>query len=126
MERGNSELVTKTCEAVERAIDESLYVVRPFIPLLVGGRELAAARAQAAALFVSEFPSCVSATYEYTEEQMGIEDLLRSRMSELSYSDFEQVLHPVFEEDEWKLIAVGGLLGMFVGVFQSVFVFGAD
>ena len=35
----------------------------------------------------------------------------------------EQVLHPVFEEDEWKLIGVGGLLGMAVGTFQSVFVF---
>ena len=33
------------------------------------------------------------------------------------------VLHPVFEEDEWKLIAVGGLLGMFVGIFQTLFVF---
>ena len=32
---------------------------------------------------------------------------------------------PVFEEDEWKLIAVGGLLGMFVGIFQTVCIFQA-
>ena len=35
------------------------------------------------------------------------------------------MLHPVFEEDEWKLIAVGGLLGMLVGVFQTVCIFQA-
>ena len=37
---------------------------------------------------------------------------------------FERVLHPAFEEDEWKLIGVGGLLGLAVGVFQLAFVFG--
>ena len=30
----------------------------------------------------------------------------------LPSAEFEGVLHPVFEEDEWKLIAVGGLLGI--------------
>jgi uncharacterized membrane protein YheB (UPF0754 family) len=42
----------------------------------------------------------------------------------LPCAEFEGVLHPVFEEDEWKLIAVGGLLGMWVGIFQALFVFG--
>ena len=42
----------------------------------------------------------------------------------LPSAEFEGVLHPVFEEDEWKLIAVGGLLGMWVGIFQALFVFG--
>ena len=41
----------------------------------------------------------------------------------LPSAEFEGVLHPVFEEDEWKLIAVGGLLGMWVGIFQAIFVF---
>ena len=40
----------------------------------------------------------------------------------LPSAEFEGVLHPVFEEDEWKLIAVGGLLGMWVGIFQALFV----
>ena len=56
---------------------------------------------------------------------MGTEDLLRTKMQELPSIEFEGVLHPVFEEDEWKLIAVGGLLGLWVGIFQAVFVFGA-
>ena len=49
---------------------------------------------------------------------------LYSPWQALPCAEFEGVLHPVFEEDEWKLIAVGGLLGMWVGIFQSLFVFG--
>lgn len=42
-------------------------------------------------------------------------------MMQLSSADFEGVLHPVFEEDELKLIVIGGVLGAAVGVFQLFF-----
>jgi ElaB/YqjD/DUF883 family membrane-anchored ribosome-binding protein len=29
------------------------------------------------------------------------------------------MLHPVFQEDEWKLIAVGGALGLAIGFLQA-------
>lgn len=44
-------------------------------------------------------------------------------MQGLSPAEFEGVLHPVFEEDEWKLILVGGALGAAVGVFQLYVLF---
>ena len=43
---------------------------------------------------------------------------------QLSYAEFEGVLHPVFEEDELKLILVGAALGTAVGVFQLFVMFG--
>lgn len=45
-------------------------------------------------------------------------------MSALPYEDFEGVLHPVFEEDEVKLIVVGSVLGALVGIFQLYVIFG--
>ena len=42
------------------------------------------------------------------------------RLAALPPKDFEGVLHPVFQEDEIKLIAVGGLLGMGVGFLQTL------
>ena len=39
-------------------------------------------------------------------------------MRALPSDEFKGVLHPVFQEDEIKLIAVGGLLGMGVGFLQ--------
>ena len=44
-------------------------------------------------------------------------------MQSLSPLEFEGVLHPVFEEDEMKLIIVGGTLGAAVGVFQLLVLF---
>ena len=40
-----------------------------------------------------------------------------------SGKEFEGVLHPCFEEDEWILILVGGILGLFVGVAQLFLLF---
>jgi hypothetical protein len=60
----------------------------------------------------------------YTNRTMAIEDTLVERMSELSPRKFEGMLRPAFEEDEWILIAVGAGLGLAVGVFQFVVLFG--
>ena len=110
---------------IRRAVDEQAALVRPMLPLVAGGKTYVAAKEQAAGLFVEFFPAAVASTYEYSQRAMGTEDLLRTKMQELPSIEFEGVLHPVFEEDEWKLIAVGGLLGLWVGIFQAVFVFGA-
>lgn len=108
---------------VTRAIDRQVGLLRPLVPLLIGASNFRAARQQAAELMLRELPSCLSATYAYTEDAMDMQRLLESRMIKLSSSEFERVLHPAFEEDEWKLIAIGGLLGLAVGIFQLLFVF---
>ena len=115
------EMVTKI---VCRSIDEQVGLLRPLVPLLVGSARFHQAKLQAAALLIEELPLILRATYRYTEEQMDMQNLLRTRMQALASAKFERVLHPAFEEDEWKLIGVGGLLGLAVGVFQLAFVFG--
>ena len=108
---------------VAHAIDAQVGVLRPLVPLLVGSANFHGAKMMAAEMMVEEMPRCLRATYAYTEEAMGMEPLLSSRMRVLPSADFERVLHPAFEEDEWKLIAIGGLLGLVVGVFQLLVIF---
>ena len=48
---------------------------------------------------------------------------MRSIKQQLSFREFEGVLHPVFEEDELKLILVGAALGTAVGAFQLFVMF---
>ena len=74
---------------------------------------------------------------EYADSMFNIANLMRERLQGLPYKDFEQLLHPVFEvgcvrvhlspllmaaltlqEDEWKLILVGAILGLAVGFLQ--------
>ena len=109
-----------------RAIDEQVGLLRPLVPLVVGSTNFHAAKMQAAALLLEELPACLVATYAYTEEAMDMQRLLTTRMQRLPPAAFERVLHPAFEDDEWKLILVGGLLGLVVGIFQLVFVFGSQ
>jgi uncharacterized membrane protein YheB (UPF0754 family) len=109
---------------VKRAIDEQVGLFRPLIPMVMGAKTFLAAKEQSVELVFSELPRMVHATYDYTTTAMDAEKQLRERLQVLPCAEFEGVLHPVFEEDEWKLIAVGGLLGMWVGIFQVLFVFG--
>jgi hypothetical protein len=39
-------------------------------------------------------------------------------MQQLTDEEFEGVLRPAFQQDEWKLIAVGAALGFLVGELQ--------
>lgn len=44
-------------------------------------------------------------------------------MTQMTSEEFEMLLHPAFQEDEWILILVGGVLGAIVG-FGQAFVLG--
>ena len=55
-----------------------------------------------------------------------VERLMSERMQALSSDEFQDLLRPAFQEDEWILIVVGGFLGAMAGVFQLVFMFGAS
>ena len=52
------------------------------------------------------------------------EKMLGERMADLPSREFQDLLRPCFQEDEIKLIVVGGVLGFLAGFAQLVFVFG--
>jgi uncharacterized membrane protein YheB (UPF0754 family) len=49
---------------------------------------------------------------------------IESRMSALSPAEFQDVLRPAFQEEEWQLMAIGGLLGGFAGIAQWMLLIG--
>ena len=49
---------------------------------------------------------------------MDLEVTLREKMKALSFEQFEGLLHPIFQEDEWKLVLMGGALGAVIGFVQ--------
>ena len=52
------------------------------------------------------------------DKALQIEDTLSTRLAALPPADFYELLHPVVQEDEWKLIAIGGVLGAAAGALQ--------
>ena len=73
---------------------------------------------------IRELPKSVRPAFDYAEESMDLENVMRTRMLNLSPPEFVGFLRPVFQEDELKLILVGAFLGCAAGVAQLVFVFG--
>lgn len=52
-----------------------------------------------------------------------VETLLREKISDLSPEEFQEILRPAFQEDEWTLIFVGASLGLLAGFAQLFFIF---
>lgn len=57
--------------------------------------------------------------HRYITKTLDIEDTLSERLKLLSPIEFEDLLHPVFQEDEMLLIAAGGILGAIAGLGQT-------
>jgi len=72
---------------------------------------------------VKEFGGFLPYGYQYSDQAMGIQETLKIKLRALPPEQFEGVLHPAFEEDEIKLILVGGVLGLAVGLLQEYVMF---
>jgi len=59
-------------------------------------------------------------TLNYLDRTFNIEATIAERLGKLPPKEFYQLLHPIIEEDEWKLIAVGAALGFLAGIWQWV------
>lgn len=67
----------------------------------------------------AENPRRYPELHAYMTHRLDIEKTLASRLKLLSPTDFEDLLHPVFQEDEAILIATGGILGAAAGLAQT-------
>lgn len=63
-------------------------------------------------------PKSMEKSYDYIDKTCDIETNLRESMKAVPPKKFEQVLHPIFEEDEIILIIAGGALGLLAGLLQ--------
>jgi uncharacterized membrane protein YheB (UPF0754 family) len=92
--------------------------IEPLAIAAMGSAKFLQMKEDIAQKVLEKLPSVIDASYEYTQEALGMESTIREKMAELPPAEFEGVLHPAFEEDEIQLIALGGVLGAIVGVIQ--------
>ncbi len=104
--------------AVKRAIDEQTGLARPFVAWSVGSRRYIEMKEAAAARLVAHLPQTIKHVDAYAKDAMDLANVLSSRLEKLPPDEFEEMLRPAFQEDEWMLIAVGAALGLAVGTGQ--------
>ena len=104
---------------VDEVVEDMAGASRPIFTL-VAGKRMDIAKNIIMFHFMRELPIVVKQAEDYAEEALNLENTLAERMGSLSYKEFEGFLRPVFQEDEWILILVGAILGMFAGILQFV------
>jgi len=102
-----------------KACDDVLGYARSFVPMAVGTDAWATLKKQVVDALLDELPNQSDAFLKYVDNALHIEDTIASRLAALPPDQFEGMLHPAFEEDEWMLILLGGVLGVIVGLFQA-------
>mmetsp|Transcript_15648 Transcript_15648/g.33066 ORF Transcript_15648/g.33066 Transcript_15648/m.33066 type:complete len:413 (+) Transcript_15648:255-1493(+) len=96
--------------------------MKPLAVTAMGSRQFAEMKEEIAGKIAENLPGIMPHSYQYTTDALDMENTIRDRMSELSFPEFEGVLHPAFEEDELLLIFVGGVLGLVAGSLQMVMI----
>lgn len=108
-------------EHIEAYIDKSAVMIQPFVKLGIGASVYQRIKDNITDKFADLLPQVVSNVFPYAEEALDMETTLREQMQALSPEDFEGVLRPAYQQDEWKLILTGALLGLAAGIGQLYF-----
>jgi uncharacterized membrane protein YheB (UPF0754 family) len=105
-------------------VDESVDLLRPLAQVAVGLEGYAGLRETVGEKAVAVSAEPFDDPFFNEARARRVEHLLRERMEGLPSEEFQDLLRPCFQEDEMKLIVLGGVLGLAAGFAQLVFVFG--
>jgi len=108
---------------VNDAFERYVAIAQPYFALGVGSENYYKMKSLATQRLFDNSESYLSYAYDYANNALCIGDDLCEKMQELSPEEFEGVLRPAYQADEWKLIVTGAFLGMAAGFFQVYFVF---
>jgi uncharacterized membrane protein YheB (UPF0754 family) len=108
---------------VKPVVDETAGITKPLTQIALGPKAFADLKQKVGdkAIDIS------AATFDnpmFNEERAAtVEKTMRERMEAMSSAEFQNLLRPCFQEDEIKLIIIGGILGALAGFGQLVLVF---
>ena len=116
-------LIILTQKHVSSSFENIAGIFEPMFKVLAGKKGFLRIREHLCNTIIAEMPNLTKPALEYSKRTMAIGETLRKRMSELSSSEFEGFLRPIFEKDEWKLILIGAILGLAAGFLQLIYLF---
>lgn len=119
MARDGARLVARGRQLIEREAEPLLGM----LAMLRSAPPTAAERARVldivAAHIEAAAPLLVALADERLREPLGVAGTIERSLRAMDKVEFERVLRGVFEEDEWILVALGGLLGGLIGALQG-------
>lgn len=106
---------------VVRTVDRQTSVVKPLVVAAVGAREYQELKETAARRAFERLPETVRHAERYATDALDVRETVVRQIERLTPVQYEGLLRPAFRQDEWKLIAVGAVIGFLVGELQVLF-----
>lgn len=108
---------------VNDAIERYVSIAQPYFGLGMGSENYFKMKELAVKSIFDSSEKYLQYMHEYADGALNIGGDLRDKMQALSPAEFEGVLRPAYQQDEWKLIVTGAVLGGLAGVLQLVYIF---
>ncbi len=105
---------------VQLVVDEQSGMAKPLVVFAVGSQKYQAMKLLVSEEIIKRLPETLQNIEQYAGDAMDLENTLATKMTELTTEEFEGLLRPAFQQDEWILITVGAALGFLVGELQVV------
>jgi uncharacterized membrane protein YheB (UPF0754 family) len=107
---------------VSKALDAQSGFATPLVALAVGTARYRALKETIINRLIERLPDTMAEAKGYAAKTLDIENLIVSKMNQLTPAQYEGIMRPVFKDDEFLMISVGAILGFLVGELQLLFV----
>lgn len=108
----------------ENLIDEAAGIIKPLTQMAIGPKGFAEMKEDAGYKAIDLSTEILKDPLFNQQRAEAVQKIMEQRMKQLPSEEFQDLLRPCFQEDEIKLIAIGGVLGALAGLGQLVYIFG--
>jgi uncharacterized membrane protein YheB (UPF0754 family) len=110
--------------AVQPRLENQVSAVADVLGVGVTDNERAGAVGALMPALMTTLAPLVDDVEQQVAKWLDITGILEQRLAAMDKAEFETVLRSIFQEDEWILIALGGVLGTAIGTLQAGLVLG--
>lgn len=103
---------------IQEGIDKQMGAAARVVSA-VGGRQYREMKEEIADIVIRKVPENIGYVERYFAERFDLETLMVEKMNAMTPMQFENLLRPIFKNDEWIIIVVGAALGFLVGLGQE-------
>ena len=108
----------------EELVDEAVGLIKPLTQAAMGPKSFADLKQDTGQKAIDLSAQTLKDPLFNRQRALVVKEIMSERMKQLPSEEFQDLLRPCFQEDEIKLIIIGGILGALAGVGQLAFIFG--
>lgn len=102
---------------MDEFIDTQSAPARPLV-MLVAGDSITRVKREIVPEMLAYIRSAAAGFEDHAMRTLDLRNLVIEKTRQLTDDEYEGLLRPAFKQDEWKLVAIGGVLGFLVGELQ--------